>query len=96
MIQRPTRERFIREPLEPGYKIGAKVRCRLPGRYKALVENDIYTVSWVDWPFVIEVEEIPNFTWDMMRFTPWTGEITDAERNKKPGKKKGSGKGFVY
>lgn len=76
MASQPTREKFIRECLDPGYRIGATVRCRNPGRFKALTENDLYTVSWVDWPFCIEVEEIPNFTWDIYRFAPYTGEIT--------------------
>lgn len=96
MTAQPTRDRFIRECADAGYRVGCKVRCRQPGRYKALVENDIYTVSWVDWPFCLEVEEVPNFTWDLRRFTPWTGAVSAAELAKKPRKKASTGKGAIY
>lgn len=94
-MARPTREKFIREPLDTGYGIGAKVRCRQPGRFAVLEENAIYTISWIDWPFTLEVEEVPGWSWDMRRFVPWTGPIRP-EDVKLPGKRYRSGKGALF
>jgi hypothetical protein len=57
------------------WHVGMKVRCTNPGRFKVLTENDIYTVDYLDWPFVLSVSEVPDMTWDLIRFKPYTGPI---------------------
>ena len=74
MTVRPIDQKFLREP-PPGWRIGDKVRCWKPGMWHQLVENDVYTIDWIDWPFCLSVAEIPDMTWDRVRFTTWNGPL---------------------